>query len=103
MAVRDEARNKVREAIERVLRDQLGPLGFQAATVRAGVDHDGDPVLFVDANFKLVPEPLDPAFTVGITDAVRDALDAVGETRFPHINYELDDEQTFTKTMRKRA
>ena len=101
--VRDEVGRKVRDAIERVLRERLGQQGFREAAVSAGVDHDGDPVLFVLAQFDLVPEPIDPAFTVGITDAVRDALDEVGEIRFPHINFHLHDDQAFAKKTRKRA
>ena len=102
--VRDEVGKKVRGTIERVLRERLGPFGFREATVRAGPDHDGDPVLFVVAHFDLVPEPIDVGITVGVTSAVRDALDEIGETRFPHINYDLHDDQTLAeKKKRKRA
>ena len=93
----------VRDAIERVLRERLGQHGFRGASVYAGPDHDGDPVLFVIARFDLVPEPLDPAMTVGVTVAVRDALDEVDEARFPHISYDFHDEQVFAKKKRKRA
>ena len=101
--VRDEVGKKVRDAIERVLRERLGHQLFREAEVRAGTDHDGEPVLFIVAHFDLVPEPIDPAFTVGITVAVSDALDEIGETRFPHITYDLHDDQVFAKKTRKRA
>ena len=101
-AVRDKVDKRVHDAIEGVLRRRLGQHGFRVATVRAGFDHDGDPVLFAVAHFDLVPEPLDPAITVGITDAVRDALDEVEETRFPHIRYDIHDDQEIAVKKRKR-
>ena len=101
--VRDEVGKKVRDAIERVLRERLGRQGFREVAVRAGADHDGDPALFIVAHFDLAPQPIDPAFTVGITVAVSDALDEIGETRFPHITYDLHDDQVFAKKTRKRA
>ena len=103
--VRNEVGQKVRDTIDRVLREKLGPHGYREATVRAGPDHDGDPVLFVVAHFDLVPEPFDPALTFDNIDAVRDALDEVDEFRFPHIRYDFHDDQTLVerKKRRKRA
>ena len=101
--VKDEVDKKTRETVERVLRNRLGQQGLREVAVRAGADHDGNPVLFMVARFDLVPEPIDPAFTVGISVAVSDALDEIGETRFPHITYDLHDDQVFAKKTRKRA
>ena len=101
---RDEVGDKVREAITRTLREKLGLHGFRDATVTAGPDHDGDPVLFVVAHFDLVPLPFDPAITVGVTTAVRDALYEIGEDRFPHTRYEIpDDQPILEKKPRRRA
>ena len=101
---RDEVGKKVRDVIDRVLREKLGRHGFRAATVRAGPDHDGNPVLFVVAHFDLVPEPIDLAITFDNIGAVRVALDEIGEDRFPHINYDFHDDQTLApRKKRKRA
>ena len=100
--MKDEVGKKVRGAIERVLRERLGPYGFRDATVRAGVGHDGDSVLFVVAHFNLVPEPIDPAITVGIIEALRDGLEDIGDARFPHVNYDFHDDQTLVEKKRKR-
>ena len=102
---RDEVGKGVRDAIERVLSQRLGPHGYREASVRAGHDHDGDRVLFLVAHFDLVPQPIDVGITVGVIDALRDALDEVGESRFPHVSYDFHDDQAITtsKTKRKRA
>ena len=100
--VRDEVGKKVREAIEHALRGKLGQHGFREATVRAGHDHDGNPMLFIVAYFDLIPGPLDVAITIGITDVVRDALDEIDEFRFPIINYHFHDDQLIAPRKRKR-
>ena len=102
--VREKVSEDVRNAITRVLHDNLRLHGFQGAMITDGLDHDGDPVIFVEAQFDLVPEPIDPAITFGITQQVRDAIGELGETRVPNIRYKfLDDQVVAPRRKRKRA
>ena len=95
---------KVRDAIERVLRQRMKRHGYRSADIRADVDHDGDPVLRIDVHYDLMPDPLDPTATVGLLSALRDALDEIGETRFPHVRHEFADTQAIASSRkRKRA
>jgi hypothetical protein len=88
---------KVAKAVEDVLRARMGRWGFTRARIRPGLDHDGDPVLFIDAEYRLMPEPLDPRATFGLVTDVRDALERIGETRFPHVRHHFDERQTTAK------
>jgi hypothetical protein len=44
---------EVKAAIEQILRENLARYGFVGATIEPGQDHDGDPVLFIDAEYQL--------------------------------------------------
>lgn len=96
--------NKVKAAIELVLRKRMGRYGFKYARVTAGVDFDDDPVLFVEAEYDLVNAPLDAEVTAGLVTELRDALYALGETRFPHVRHNFDDRQAVASSKKsKRA
>jgi hypothetical protein len=81
------------EAVERVLRDHLGPFGFDGAKVSAGVDHDGLPVLFVDIQYRWGAKQLPRDVSFGLIGSLRKALLGVGELRFPHVRHKLPDER----------
>jgi hypothetical protein len=71
--------------------------------MRAGFGHDGDPILFVVAHFDLLPAPIDAGITVGIIDALRDALDEIGESRFPIVTYDFHDDQVIATKKKNRV
>ena len=60
-------------------------------------------MLFIVAHFDLVPEPIDPAITVGITDVLCDALEEIGDSRFPHVRYDFHDDQAVATKKKKRV
>jgi hypothetical protein len=93
----DRVDEKVRRAVDDVLKRRMGRWGFTNARISPGLDHDGDPVLFVDAEYRLVREPLDPRATFGLVTELRAALQALGENRFPHISHHFDERQTTAK------
>jgi hypothetical protein len=88
---------KVIGAIEGVLKARMGRFGFKRASVRAGEDHDGDPVLRTDAEYTYSEKPIDVRATVGLTTELRDALEKVGEYRFPYIRHHFDERQQTAK------
>lgn len=63
-----------------------------------GLDHDGDPVLYVDLTFALVERGVDPNVLIQSTPAVRRALWAIGERRYPHLRYHFHDDQRVIDT-----
>jgi hypothetical protein len=76
-----------------ILQTHLNTFGLRAVNVRAGEDHDGEPVLYVEADYDLSEVAVDTAVTAAVTTKLRDALWAVGERRFPHIRHRLAEGQ----------
>jgi uncharacterized lipoprotein YmbA len=52
------------------------PSDLRAVDVRAGQDHDGDPVILVEAQYDLSERPIDPRVTAKLTTTLRDRLPA---------------------------
>ncbi len=54
-----------------------------------GEDHDGDPVLFIDAEYELAGEPVDAEVTIATGSELGRRLIELGELRFPHLRHRL--------------
>ena len=80
-------------AVTRLLHERMDKFGFQDAEVVPGRDHDGDPILIIEAQYELSPEPVDPRVTFHLIGEVRRALRELGEHRFPHIRHNFPDDQ----------
>lgn len=89
---------QVTATVQRVLSDRLERFGFEGVVVCPGEDHDGDPVLFIDVQYRLSDEPIDATATFELVRALRVALRAVGETRFPHLRHHFDDRQQVARS-----
>jgi hypothetical protein len=92
-AMKNRVNKEAVEAVRRVLKKRLRPIGFERVEVCAGEDHDGEPVLFVEIHYRLIKKPIDAGITFGLIGALREALEAVGETRFPHVRHHFDEHQ----------
>jgi hypothetical protein len=93
---------KIVELIEQTMRESMAPFGFKKAEVKPGEDHDGDQVIFVEAQYDLSDTPIDPAVVARLTSILRDRLWNVGETRFPHISHKFDEKQKIRTVGRGR-
>ena len=83
----------VRDAVRDVLVERIGAMGLRNVEVYAGQDHDGDPVLIVEAYYDFSERPVDARSMYGLTRHLRGALRQVGETRFPIVRHHFDDRQ----------
>jgi hypothetical protein len=83
----------VADAIQRVLRERLKPIGFERADIRAEEDYDGDNILHIDAFYRLMKKPIKADATFGLTTALRSALRPLGETRFPYVKHHFHEKQ----------
>ncbi len=72
--------------------------GLEGVLVSPGLDHDGDPVLFVHLKFRLVEPGIDPNLLSQSTISVRRALWNMGERRYPHLRYDFHDDQRILGT-----
>ena len=89
----DHISHRAKTAVTKILRDRLGRAGYTGADIRAARDADGDPIVVVDVIFKFSRKPIDSRIMFGITSEVRGALEALGESRFPHVRFHFDDQQ----------
>ena len=89
------------DLIKRTVRESMEPYGLRDVNVRAGEDHDGDPVIFVEAQYDLSERPIDTNVTARLMHVLRGRLWERGETRFPHIRHLFDERQTVSRRPRR--
>lgn len=89
--------------IERTIREVMSAYIVDTIDVRAGEDHDGDPVIFIEVRYGLNDAPIDSAVTAGLLSLMRDRLWAAGERRFPHTRHLFDERQAMKPRKKARA
>lgn len=80
---------EVIEAINRVLHEELDPLGFQRAEIAEDEDHDGDPILRITLHYRKSEDALDLSPTFRLAQVVKAAARPLGEMRFPHFRHQF--------------
>jgi hypothetical protein len=78
---------EIKDLIEPVLHAALENHGFESAEVRSGLDHDGDPVLFIKLRFGPPAHMLSGAEANNVLALTGRLLVQHGEERFPHMDY----------------
>jgi hypothetical protein len=81
------------ELIERTIHETMDPFGLRSIDVRAGEDHDGDPVILVEARYDLSERPLELGITGQAARILRSRLRHAGEMRFPHVRHRFHEKQ----------
>lgn len=89
------------EQIKRTVYEAMEPFGLRSVDVRAGEDHDGDPVILVEARYDLSERPLELGVTGKLSSAVNDIVWSSGEVRFAHVWHKFHEEQTVAKPARR--
>lgn len=88
--------------VDQAIRSTMEPLltspGLEGIQAHPGLDHDDDPVLFVQLKFRLVETGIDPNLLSQSTISVRRALRAIWERRYPHFRYDFHDKQRILGT-----
>lgn len=95
--------DKIVELVRKTVRESVQAFGLRGVSVRVGEDHDGEPVLFIEAEYDLTDTPIDTAVTAALTTKLRDKLWAAGETRFPHIRHRFPEAQKVKPRRRANA
>jgi hypothetical protein len=72
--------------IDSILRETLGPHGFDHAEVKVGYDHDDEEALFIDAILKPNSPLVEADAYSGALGALSDALLKNGDRRFPYLS-----------------
>jgi hypothetical protein len=94
---------KIVDLVTEIVRESMQAFGLRDVSVRAGEDHDGEPVLFIEAEYDLSDTPIDTTVTAALTTKIRDKLWAAGETRFPHIRNRFAEAQKVKPRRRTNA
>lgn len=89
--------------IERTIREVMSSYVVDSIDVKAGEDHDGDPVIFIEVHYGLNDAPIDSAVIAGLLSLMRDKLWAAGERRFPHTRHLFDERQAMKPRKKARA
>ena len=89
---------EVEHTIINFLNKLLSSQGLDGVGVSPGLDHDGDPVLFVHLKFRLVEPGIDTSLLSNSAISLRRALWEMGERRFPHLRYDFHDDQRILGT-----
>lgn len=80
----------------------MNPYGLASVAAKTGLDHDGDPVILVDAEYEDNGNPIDPEVMAELTLTLPHRLLEAGESRFPHIRHHFD-ERREVKRLRRRT
>ncbi len=92
-AIKSTISEQLQQRIKTLLAERLATVGLRHVDVTPGVDFEGDDVLYVDAFFDLTEPPLDPARFHFLTTVLREAIEPLGESRFPHLRYHFHENQ----------
>jgi hypothetical protein len=99
----DSIQPEIVKLIERTVRESMQPFGLKSVDVRAGEDHDGDPVIFVEAHYDLIKTPIDTMIILELDGILWERLWNAGEKRFAHVRHRFDERQEVRSRRRARA
>jgi hypothetical protein len=85
--------DEIHRIANEVLRETLGPHGFQSADIRPAPDFDGEPSLHVTAHFKPQAGVTNGEASTRALSTLRRRLLERGEERFPYIRYDYPDDE----------
>ena len=85
--------DKTKKLIESVVVSHLDGHEIEPCNIVVDVDDDGMECLEVGLCYKLSAKPVDPAKSLDMLSALRDALVAAGDARVPYVEHYFDDNQ----------
>ena len=89
----------VTDVIETVIRQEMGEYGLKAVRATPGIDHDGDPIIWVLADYSDDGPPVDPNRMSAVLSKMRRELYEIDEDRMPHIRHNFSDNRQFVGFM----
>lgn len=79
--------------IEAALKKRLANQSLRSVDVTPITDSESDSALSIDVQFDLIEPSLDAERFQFLTTDLRNALEEIGERRFPHLRYHFDERQ----------
>ncbi len=93
MAVAGKISAKVTRKIRRLLKQEVGHYALRSIEMKVGEDHDGDPVLFIDAWYDLSLTRVDTMRVAETSGKLHDLARSMKLTIFPHLRHHFDEAQ----------
>jgi hypothetical protein len=91
------------KALTEVIRKQFDTAALDKIKIHSGVDHAGEPALFVNVRLSGGKERLSPEKSVDLQIAMRDALQEINDDRFPYLTFSAPDDSLAQPEARKSA
>lgn len=83
---------QITDIADQVLRSTLGGSGYDKVEVRTGLDHEGEPSLFLTAHFKPAAGVTNAKLALDARVALWTALRERNDERFPYIRFVYPDD-----------
>ena len=93
MAAAGKISAEITHKIRRFLKQEVGHYALCSVEMKVGEDHDGDPVLFIDAWYDLSPTRVDTKQVVRTSARLHDLARGMKLTIFPYLRHHFDEAQ----------
>jgi hypothetical protein len=101
--LRKQRETDAERALTQIIRERFEPAALAQIKIHPGVDHAGEPALFVSVRLKSGKERLAPDKSVDLQIAMRDALQEINDDRFPYLTFSAPDDDLAQPEARKSA
>jgi hypothetical protein len=91
------------KALTEVIRNQFDKSALDEIKIHSGIDHAGEPALFVNVRLRAGRKRLAPERSVDLHLAMRDALQEIDDERFPYLTFSAPDDNLAQPEARKSA
>ena len=88
----------VKTAIDAAIRADMARFGYRSVMVEPGLDHDGDPVIWIDVHYEDSNDPVDPKAMADLVPKISRLVRTLGEDRFPHIRHDFREDRPVMAT-----
>lgn len=91
------------KVLTEIIRKQFDGSALDEIKIHSGIDHAGEQALFVNVRLKEGKKRLTPEKSVDLHLVMRDALQDIGDDRFPYLTFSAPDDNFAQPEERKSA
>lgn len=85
--------SEIEASARSLLHDLLDEFGLDRIEIKPGEDYEGDPLIHIDAYFRLSKKPIDSKITTKALLDVFRKFRELGEDRFPFVRFHFHEKQ----------
>jgi len=91
------------KALTQIIQKRFDAAALAQIKIHSGVDHAGEPAIFVNVHLKAGKQRLAPERSVDLQIAMRNALQDISDDRFPYLTFSAPDDDFAQDEPRKSA